>query len=204
MYENRIALISALKNEYGLNSLDMFSLKGIKKYNNMIFRFNSNKLQCYFTIGDVWKNANDILADEIMSAMVHEKVSVYKSENGEDVPVVPKGTITSTAEFHDTGVNTVVEYTAADTTAVETVVADYKHLSSIKPALHNALSPKTVGQPKKDSTAELIASVVDKEAKELTAIRQQAEAFNAKLNGLNVIASQKEESDDEDPVSFSA
>ena len=198
MYENRIALISALKNEYGLNSLDMFSLKGIKKYNNMIFRFNSNKLQCYFTIGDVWKNANDILADEIMSAMVHEKVSVYKSENGEDVPVVPKGTITSTAEFHDTGVKTVVEYTAADATAVETVVADYKHLSSIKPALHNALSPKTVGQPK------LIASVIDKEAKELTAIRQQAEAFNAKLNGLNVIASQKEESDDEDPVSFSA
>lgn len=197
MISNKIELINALKKEYELNSLETFSLKGIKKYNNMFFRFNNNRIQCYFAMADLWKNANDVLADELLSAMLEERVSVCKSIGGVETPIIPKGLIKDLDVFYTTGKNEVVEMTVADDSIAKAVVDDYKDLSSIKTATTKAAKRKEV----------VISPTIEAVINERLAIRQQAEAFNAKLNSLHVSDEQvvdSSDSDGEDPVSFSA
>lgn len=185
MLKNKIELINALKNEYDLNPLDMFSLKGIAKYNNMIFRINNNKLQLYFPSLDVWKNAMDDFSDEVFTNLLEEKVSLYKSVAGSDTPVVPKGSIVDLSVFEDDGKQEVLGMAVADESVAKAVVDNYKTLESISPVKKAAVKPEAEEKP-----AVPASGTID-EVNERARIREQADKFNERLGGLRVEEAQQ-------------
>lgn len=187
MLKNKIELINALKNEYDLNPLDMFSLKGIAKYNNMIFRINNNKLQLYFPSLNVWKNAMDNFSDEVFTNLLEEKVSLYKSVAGSDTPVVPKGSIVDLSVFEDDGKQEVLGMAVADESVAKAVVDNYKALESISPVKKAAVKPEAEEKP-----AVPASGTID-EVNERARIREQADKFNERLGGLRVEEAPAEE-----------
>lgn len=187
MLKNKIELINALKNEYDLNPLDMFSLKGIAKYNNMIFRINNNKLQLYFPSLNVWKNAMDDFSDEVFTNLLEEKVSLYKSVAGSDTPVVPKGSIVDLSVFEDDGKQEVLGMAVADESVAKAVVDNYKALESISPVKKAAVKPEAEEKP-----AVPASGTID-EVNERARIREQADKFNERLGGLHVEEAPAEE-----------
>lgn len=191
MFKNKFELINALKKDYELTApLDMFALKGMAKYNNMIFRFNSYKLQCYFPSLNLWKNTKDDFANEVLDALLNQKVALIKSVNGEDTIVVPKGTIIDTDIFENDGVTEVLETAVPDELdkeKAEAMVSNYKDMESIT---------KKVKQEKEAADAEeqagMPASEVVEEVSDRVRMRNQADMFNERLEGSNVAARSKE------------
>lgn len=190
MFENKFELINALKKDYELTSpLDMFSLKGNAKYNNMIFRFNSYKLQCYFPGMNLWKNIKEESADEVMTLLLEQKVTLIKSVKGEDTIVVPKGTIGDTDIFEDSGITEVLGAAVIDEVnakKAEELVNSYKELESITKAV------KQEKEEEEAEEAELPAAEAVEEVSDRVRMRDQADMFNERLESSNVVKCSKE------------
>lgn len=191
MFKNKFELINALKKDYELTApLDLFSLRGIAKYNNMIFRFNSYKLQCYFSSMNLWKNTKDDFAEEVLKNLLEQKVTLIKSVNGEDTVIVPKGTIIDADIFENDGVTEVLEAAVPDELdkeKAEALVSNYKDMESIT---ENVKKEKEAAEA--EEQADMPASEVVEEVSDRVRMRDQADMFNERLEGSNVAARSKE------------
>lgn len=191
MFKNKFELINALKKDYELTApLDLFSLRGIAKYNNMIFRFNSYKLQCYFSSMNLWKNTKDDFAEEVLKNLLEQKVTLIKSVNGEDTVIVPKGTIIDNDIFENDGVTEVLEAAVPDELdkeKAEALVSNYKDMESIT---ENVKKEKEAAEA--EEQADMPASEVVEEVSDRVRMRDQADMFNERLEGSNAAARSKE------------
>lgn len=191
MFKNKFELINALKKDYELTApLDLFSLRGIAKYNNMIFRFNSYKLQCYFSSMNLWKNTKDDFAEEVLKNLLEQKVTLIKSVNGEDTVIVPKGTVIDTDIFENDGVTEVLEAAVPDELdkeKAEALVSNYKDMESIT---ENVKKEKEAAEA--EEQADMPASEVVEEVSDRVRMRDQADMFNERLEGSNAAARSKE------------